>query len=45
MEGLLFHIQVGAFSDSTENEHEIISGQYSASDIPTNLNLKNFEIF
>ena len=41
MEGLLFHIQVGAFSDSTENEHEIISGQYSASDIgSTNLNFK-----
>ena len=40
-EGLLYQLQVGGYTDSTENEHEIITGHYGVGEIgTTNLTAK-----
>ena len=40
-EGLLYQLQVGGYTDSTENEHQIITGHYGAGEIgTTNLTAK-----
>ncbi|MEC9307052.1 MAG: FlgD immunoglobulin-like domain containing protein, partial [Candidatus Neomarinimicrobiota bacterium] len=40
-EGLLYQLQVGGYTDSTENEHQIITGHYGVGEIgTTNLTAK-----